>query len=445
MLVKTWKENRDFVNTLISFFNNNQCFFVVTNFLFAFSMFLVIEVKRYFLGEMATSEKKAALDYFGGFFSNCFLMFYNLGTFEKDFSLIYLVVMMCLGYASFAIRVKVDGIMMKELSIESNRRLFVFQVLIFVIGYYFTMRLIYLYKNNSGGYFISSACRTFISLMVELIIDIIKHVLILYDSITGMNSRNFASKLLIEIVSKFIQLALSFIVTGPISKMNNSDEIFYLLKIFELLPKFSKYYQTRKLHDVIRSNLREPTEELIQSQEVCVICRNALTMKDSKVLPCNHCCHVDCILQWVDEQPKCPLCGYDLKELLKKKVEPPVNEDNDDNNIENEDDKIFKYEDLVIDNHQDTDEQNQKPLDDINENQSYNYEEVSGIENENDSNQFEQEQNIKTDIYGQNNFEDLKEFIKYHQQLINVLVEENKLLREHIDLLEKEKLLSSEQ
>jgi len=71
---------------------------------------------------------------------------------------------------------------------------------------------------------------------------------------------------------------------------------------------FSKY---RKL---VRSMNRypAPTEEKI-GEECCIICRDAMTVRDSKELPgCGHMFHTSCLRDWLVQQQTCPTCRGDI-------------------------------------------------------------------------------------------------------------------------------------
>ena len=53
--------------------------------------------------------------------------------------------------------------------------------------------------------------------------------------------------------------------------------------------------------------------------EECPICLDTCGEKDSLKLPCGHCFHTWCILEWFDKQMTCPVCRRRFKWVVNKK------------------------------------------------------------------------------------------------------------------------------
>ena len=51
-----------------------------------------------------------------------------------------------------------------------------------------------------------------------------------------------------------------------------------------------------------------PTQEEVDVDNTCIICRTPMTVEDSKKLPCGHIFHKDCIIQWFSTNNQCPTC-----------------------------------------------------------------------------------------------------------------------------------------
>ncbi len=50
-------------------------------------------------------------------------------------------------------------------------------------------------------------------------------------------------------------------------------------------------------------------EELANTDNVCIICRDEMTASPStKKLPCNHIFHKNCLRSWFQRQQTCPTC-----------------------------------------------------------------------------------------------------------------------------------------
>ncbi|XP_024007939.1 E3 ubiquitin-protein ligase CIP8-like [Eutrema salsugineum] len=58
----------------------------------------------------------------------------------------------------------------------------------------------------------------------------------------------------------------------------------------------------------------ETFEVASSSQGDCAVCTDAMVMGEiGKKLPCGHCYHESCILQWLRTRNSCPLCRFQLQ------------------------------------------------------------------------------------------------------------------------------------
>ena len=49
---------------------------------------------------------------------------------------------------------------------------------------------------------------------------------------------------------------------------------------------------------------------------MCVICQEEIqTLNMSRIRPCNHCFHEDCLREWFTQNPRCPTCRYDIRQF----------------------------------------------------------------------------------------------------------------------------------
>ncbi|XP_022330596.2 E3 ubiquitin-protein ligase synoviolin-like [Crassostrea virginica] len=91
--------------------------------------------------------------------------------------------------------------------------------------------------------------------------------------------------------------------------------------LFAIRPMYLSMRGFKKaLHDVIMSrrairnmNIFYPdaTEEELQADDVCIICRESMTTA-AKKLPCNHIFHTSCLRSWFQRQQTCPTCRRDV-------------------------------------------------------------------------------------------------------------------------------------
>lgn len=53
-------------------------------------------------------------------------------------------------------------------------------------------------------------------------------------------------------------------------------------------------------------------EELENTDNVCIICREEMVASSTKKLPCGHIFHKNCLRSWFQRQQTCPTCRYDI-------------------------------------------------------------------------------------------------------------------------------------
>ncbi len=71
------------------------------------------------------------------------------------------------------------------------------------------------------------------------------------------------------------------------------------------------YINRRAIHNMNMYYPDATEEELANSDNVCIICRDEMTSPPStKKLPCNHIFHKNCLRAWFQRQQTCPTCRY---------------------------------------------------------------------------------------------------------------------------------------
>lgn len=97
----------------------------------------------------------------------------------------------------------------------------------------------------------------------------------------------------------------------------------YTLPLFAVRPMYLTARAFKKaFNDVILSrraihnmNTWYPdatTEELENTDNVCIICREEMVASSTKKLPCNHIFHKNCLRSWFQRQQTCPTCRLDV-------------------------------------------------------------------------------------------------------------------------------------
>uniref|UniRef100_A0A6G1S661 RING-type E3 ubiquitin transferase n=1 Tax=Aceria tosichella TaxID=561515 RepID=A0A6G1S661_9ACAR len=123
-----------------------------------------------------------------------------------------------------------------------------------------------------------------------------------------------------ELVMSILKVTLYLVFVAAMLKYHN-------FPLFALRPIYLSLRTLKKaLCDVIMSrrairnmNTLYPNatqEELANTDNVCIICREEMTGNgSSKKLPCNHIFHVSCLRSWFQRQQTCPTCRMDILRL----------------------------------------------------------------------------------------------------------------------------------
>lgn len=133
-----------------------------------------------------------------------------------------------------------------------------------------------------------------------------------------------------ELVMSILKVTLYLVFVAAMLKYHN-------FPLFALRPIYLSLRTLKKaLCDVIMSrrairnmNTLYPNatqEELANTDNVCIICREEMTGNgSSKKLPCNHIFHVSCLRSWFQRQQTCPTCRMDILRLPNPATNQPRN------------------------------------------------------------------------------------------------------------------------
>jgi hypothetical protein len=58
---------------------------------------------------------------------------------------------------------------------------------------------------------------------------------------------------------------------------------------------------------------REASEQDIERDPICLVCRAEMHVGEARVLGCGHCFHAECLERWLDRQHTCPLCDQSIQ------------------------------------------------------------------------------------------------------------------------------------
>lgn len=110
----------------------------------------------------------------------------------------------------------------------------------------------------------------------------------------------------------FLVFMLTFFVQNPsrLPIYMMADVIQVARKLAQRLRSFRRY---RRISLNMDMRFPDVTDEEIEQNEHCVICRDSLYEGSKpKKLPCNHIFHIDCLRSWLVMQQVCPTCRAEI-------------------------------------------------------------------------------------------------------------------------------------
>merc|ERR1719221_1260455 len=110
----------------------------------------------------------------------------------------------------------------------------------------------------------------------------------------------------------FLVFMLTFFIQNPsrLPIYMMADVIQVARKLAQRLRSFRRY---RRISMNMDMRFPDATDEEIERDEYCVICRDSLFEGSKpKKLPCNHIFHIDCLRSWLVMQQVCPTCRAEI-------------------------------------------------------------------------------------------------------------------------------------
>eukprot|EP00536_Pseudo-nitzschia_multiseries_P017350 jgi/Psemu1/321162/estExt_fgenesh1_pm.C_15120001 len=107
----------------------------------------------------------------------------------------------------------------------------------------------------------------------------------------------------------------------PINLIREVYVSFLALK--QRVAAFNKYRQLMKGMNRFKS----PSEEELEKEHICIICRDEMTAETAKRLPgCGHIFHKSCLREWLVQQQTCPICRKDISAMeARQKAQDQMN------------------------------------------------------------------------------------------------------------------------
>ncbi|RHY34219.1 hypothetical protein DYB32_001876 [Aphanomyces invadans] len=153
----------------------------------------------------------------------------------------------------------------------------------------------------------------FLILFVTLVAVFLRYILHLIDArVEGTWTNKFTYVFYLELVTEIVKL------------------IVYL----NLQRRIVAYFRYRRITANMNERFPNPTEEeMNETDRICIICREEMTLETAKKLPCTHIFHLNCLRMWLQRQQvnacvdvNCASTHPHRKDKLKSKTIHPFNQ-----------------------------------------------------------------------------------------------------------------------
>lgn len=356
-IVKEYVSNYDAYETVAFIYSDKLSLILFLNFTVAFMILILKRTFEFFFGNLIFAQWQEILNnmnclYIESIFIIPALLFnYSNGSMNGFLVLIPIF----FRFLIFLIKSINNGLYISQDSFQSkfHAKIFVAQLVLLVLSFQSFCSFFNYFRNsmNPLSCLLSEQC---LICFLNAFSDTIKHIIFIYDinnpglfKVETIIRYNFLCSLFFE----FIVIMAEIVIEVYSSLFGLS---FYILrpKTIDMLTfstHLHKYQNWLSLSKMLNDEIPDATEEDLIHEDQCIICRLKMKVKtvngvkkcDAKRLPCGHCYHLSCLQQWIRQQMKCPLCQYDLKQLVM-----PNNEETEGENDDNFNDFFAFFENL---------------------------------------------------------------------------------------------------
>lgn len=88
------------------------------------------------------------------------------------------------------------------------------------------------------------------------------------------------------------------------------------MSIKNLQRRIEAYMRYRRLTANMNERFPAPSEEqLSETDKICIICREEMTVETGRLLPCAHVFHLDCLRMWLQRQQVGTYHPFDVNDI----------------------------------------------------------------------------------------------------------------------------------
>ncbi|GME95790.1 unnamed protein product [Ambrosiozyma monospora] len=173
---------------------------------------------------------------------------------------------------------------------------------------------------------------------LKFVLNIVEMIILAYqrdDDEEVWENKVWLSKIGLIFISLFRFLALGFVFIGLIYAYTipvnfTRDGYLAVIKLIEQLKDLIYLIRARR---ELERNLKDATEEDLERDDLCIICRDDMSLDQPtnhhrnfpKKLNCGHVLHYGCLKSWLEMSHVCPTCRREVFKPRSGRATPPAN------------------------------------------------------------------------------------------------------------------------
>lgn len=357
---KSWATYHDIYDASVELVDNRTYSLISYNFLLAAAAIFVTVFMKLLFGGLNPQETKRALESTFNNLADLFFSFLMIGGDVGINEMALIPIPLYFRFLSYAFRQKVAGfsILADPPTLSTHKGLITAQALVFFAAVYLNLIFIKDSLTKIDSFMILLGIQ-FSHCIFDIILDVARHFIYLSDRANSGNSQTtFFSNLFAELIIECLHITIGILFCAlQIYKSENLP--FYIGRsIYEsvvvIKNRISTYSKFKRLLKVVKERLPDITQEDLEHDSICIFCRIPMEIGTAKKLPCGHCLHLECLERWIGQQVKCPVCSYDLSQVLNQdpnqiKKDEEQNQNNDVNLNEplEQQEELYQYQNFM--------------------------------------------------------------------------------------------------
>ena len=315
-VIQTFKFNCDFFQVCMSLISSNTDFIILCNFGITVLLMISYFISNSILKISFQSMKEQIVTRFQEFIIHFFLILYFTASNNISIDILvfgFIPIYIYYLYLLLDETIKKYSTTQPNIAVRQHQSIFTLEIVLSYVTLKMMIHFLKSYQNyQSYGYFFMYLLYNCSVLLISIIRTILNHVYFIKLKSNQISFfDNFMKQVVIDSVFLVIRGVLIILICVYLL-IKTSLQIIVMTsfagEIIMLINSFKTKILTKEFINSTLNKYPSPTQEEIDADDICIICRTQMSVSDSKKLPCGHIFHKDCIIQWFSNKGVCPTC-----------------------------------------------------------------------------------------------------------------------------------------